>query len=105
MFGRLKEADLVSNREDKHNLIRGPNIREKVLIFFFSIEKGIREDFTWGDTFELHLARRGDFQTKRRGRYAHVQRSSYCALHDQRMGYRFPVNKKSQMMAHANSQT
>lgn len=61
MFGRLKEADLMSNREDKHGLKRGPNVRETC----FALGKGIREDFTWEDTFELHLTRRGDFQTKR----------------------------------------
>lgn len=27
-------SDLVSNREDKHGLIRGPGVREKALTFF-----------------------------------------------------------------------
>lgn len=51
MFGRLKEADLVSNREDKHGHISVPNVRET----FFALGKGIREDFTWGNNLNCIL--------------------------------------------------
>ena len=70
MFVILQEADLVSNRKDKHGLIRGPGIREKALLFVVVVVvvvgKATREGSSHGRTHLNCISHlRGDFQTKK----------------------------------------